>query len=302
MNYLLLLSIGVIWGAQFVLIDVSLQAYTPEQLALLRTLYALLFLMVFCWIVRPQKYQRSIKAWLKVALVGILEVVFPFALVMWGQQYVSGSMAAILMGTIPFFTLILVMLTKVERATGTKFLGMLVGFIGLVILFAPDLIASGVTGGILPKLAILLGALSFAGALTVIKSMQGENAFLLSRDAFFIGTIILILVNLYQGNLTDLHFPLGESLASLVLGILCSGVVYVLYVSLIKRAGAGFCSLSNYLVPLFGSLLGVLIMGDHLTANMIFACVLILLSIAVEPLVGYVYNRRKKRLFHESTK
>lgn len=295
MNYILLLFIGVIWGGQFVLIDFSLASYTPEQLALLRTFYAAVFLIVFCLVAKRKRYKRDFKTWSKVAAIGVLEVVIPFTLVMWGQQYVSGSMASILMGTIPFFTIILVLLTRVERATAAKFMGMFIGFIGLLILFAPDLIATGLSSELLPQLAIMLGALSFASALIIIRSLPNEDAFLLSRDAFIIGTIIMLGINLGNGSLQGMHFSLYPSIASIILGVFCSGLVYVLYVSLIKRAGAGFCSLSNYLVPLFGSLLGVIIMGDHISINMVFACLLILLSIAVEPILSLLKRQSRRK-------
>ncbi len=296
MNYLLLLLIGAIWGAQFVLIDASLVAFSPEQLALFRTFYAVVFLVLFCLILNVRRSNaRSLTDWVKVASIGVLEVVIPFTLVMWAQQFLTGSMASILMGTIPFFTLLLVMLTKVERASVSKFAAMIVGFIGLLVLLAPDLLSSGLSGSVVPKLAILLGSLSFAGALIVIKSMPKENAFILSRDAFAFGTVIMFVINLAQGNLSDLHFPLIPVTTSIVLGVFCSGLVYVLYVYLIKRAGAGFCSLSNYLVPLFGSVLGVLIMNDHITLRMVVACLLILLSIAVEPFLSYLKYIVKSR-------
>ncbi|WP_192484945.1 MULTISPECIES: DMT family transporter [Cysteiniphilum] len=293
MNYILLLFIGIIWGGQFVLIDFSLGSYTPEQLALLRTFYAAVFLIVFCLVAKRKRYKRDFKTWSKVAAIGVLEVVIPFTLVMWGQQSVSGSMASILMGTIPFFTIILVLLTRVERATAAKFMGMFIGFIGLLVLFAPDLIATGLSSALLPQLAIMLGALSFASALIIIRSLPNEDAFLLSRDAFIIGTIIMLGINLGNDSLQGMHFALYPTIASIILGVFCSGLVYVLYVSLIKRAGAGFCSLSNYLVPLFGSLLGVIIMGDHISINMVFACLLILLSIAVEPILGLLKRQSR---------
>ena len=248
-----------------------------------------MFLLLFCLFAKLKRSNtRSFQDWLKVAAVGIFEVVIPFTLVIWAQQFLSGSMAAILMGTIPFFTLLLVSLTRVETATFSKFIAMLIGFAGLVILLAPDLAhAEALWHGFLPKLAVLAGALSFASALVVIKSLKRENAFILSRDAFMIGTCLMFFISLCQGSLRQLTFQTKAAVSAAVLGVICSGLVYVLYVALIKRAGASFCSLSNYLVPLFGSLLGVLIMHDTITFNMMLACCLILLAIAIEPLIAY---------------
>ena len=292
MNYILLLLVGMIWGGQFVLIDFSLKSFSPEQLALFRTLYAALFLIVFCLISKKRWMKRSLKDWLKVAMIGVLEVVIPFTLLIWAQQYVSSSMASILMGTIPFFTLILVVLTRVERATAAKFLSISVGFVGLMVLVSPELLSAGFSGALLPQLATLIGALSFASALVVIKSMPQEDAFLLSRDAFVIGTLIMLAITWQRGALSHIYFSWNAFLSSLVLGVFCSGVVYVLYVVLIKRARAGFCSLSNYLVPLFGSVLGVLVLHDKISWNMVVAFVLIMCAVAIEP-ISQLLNRKR---------
>ncbi|MFZ9036155.1 MAG: DMT family transporter [Francisellaceae bacterium] len=291
MNYILLLAIGIIWGSQFVFINSGLHVYSPEQLALLRTFYASLFLIIFCFFVRRKRYKRTFYEWLKVVFIAILEVVIPFTLVMWGQQYISVSMAAILMGTIPFFALVMVLITKVEKSSMAKFLGVIIGFTGLLMLVFPDLIEDGLGDGFWGKFAVLIGACSFAQALIIIKSMPKENSFTLSRDAFCIGTLLLALINLFQGNLLHFHYQLWPFVNTILLGVFCSGVVYVLYVTLIKSAGAAFSSFSNYLVPLFGSLLGVVFLNDRLTWNMMVACFLILLSIAVEPIIKLFFRR-----------
>ena len=292
-NYILILLIGIIWGGQFVLIDVALLDYAPKQLALLRTFFAAIFLILFCSFTRRKKNKRSFFAWLKIIAISIFEVVIPFTLIMWGQQFISGSMTSILIGTIPLFTIILVLLTRIEQATFTKFIGILVGFVGLFVLFLPDLIKGSIfSGGILPQITILLGALSFAIALIIIRTLPHENSFLLSKDTFIIGALIMLVINLIDGSFIEMDFYLQSSsfFAAIVLGALCSGFVYVLYVTLIKQAGAGFCSLSNYLVPFFGSVFGVIIMKDHISINMIFACILILSSITIEP----IFNQLKK--------
>lgn len=292
MKYIILIVIGIIWGGQFILINLSLKIYTPEQLALLRTVYAAIFLILFCLVTRRKQTKRDILTWIKVVTIGLLEVVIPFTLMTWGQQFVSGSMASILMGTIPFFTIILVLLTGVEQATSAKFFGMLVGFVGFIILFFPNLVENGLRMELLPQVAILIGALSFSTALIVIRSLPNEDSCLLSRDAFIVGAIVMFAINLGHGSLLSIQFSRYAFIASLFLGVVCSGLVYVLYVKLIKQAGAGFCSLSNYLVPLFGSILGVFVMGDHISPNMVFACILILLSIGVEPILCYFKHKK----------
>jgi drug/metabolite transporter (DMT)-like permease len=298
-DIILLFSIGVIWGIQFIFIDFSLEAYTPIQLAFFRTFYAAIFLIIFCCILKKNKFQRSLKSCYKVLLIALLEVIVPFNSIMWGQKYISGSMSSILMGTIPLFTMILVMITGLEKINKARFLGVVIGFLGLLALFLPSFSIVSFSGSMLPKLAILLGALSFSLALLIIKSMPNEDPYILSRDAFIAGTIIMFTMNFHS-----IHFYNGLNylsvpfLSALFLGVLCSGVVYVLYVTLIKRAGASFCSLSNYLVPLFGSVFGILITHDHVSSSMFFACTLILISFSIEYIYVHIVNFKNKFLLY----
>lgn len=294
-NIILLFSIGVIWGIQFIFIDFSLEAYTPIQLAFFRTFYAAIFLTAFCFFFKKNNFRRSIKSCYKVLLIAILEVVIPFNSIMWGQKYISGSMSSILIGTIPLFTMILVMITGLEKINKARFLGVVIGFLGLLALFLPGFSIVSFSGSVLPKIAILLGALSFSLALLIIKSMPNEDPYILSRDAFISGTIIMFFINFESIHFNHgLQYLSAPFLSSLFLGVLCSGVVYVLYVTLINRAGASFCSLSNYLVPLFGSFFGILITHDHISSSMFFACVLILISFSLEYIYAYVLNLKKK--------
>lgn len=298
MNILLLLLIGLIWGSQFVLIDYALEAYPPSQLALIRCISAAIFLVMICVVLKQKGISRSWVDRSKVLMIGVLEVVIPFTLLMWAQQYVSGSMASILMGTIPLFTLIIVVLARLERANNLKIIAIVIGFIGLLVLFVPNLIDMSLSENIGAKIAILLGALSFATALVLIRSMPNERPFVLSRDAFVVGSLVLLFIDLIFGRVSTFMAAPSYMFAAIALGMICSGLVYVLYMVLIQRASATYASFSNYLVPVFGSILGVTIMGDHFSWYMAIACALVIIAVAIEPTVQAMVRRGRSEEIH----
>lgn len=291
MNFLLLLLIGFIWGGQFVLIDYALEAYAPSMLALMRCFSAAIFLVLVCVILKQMGMKRSWGDRLKVVMIGVLEVAIPFTMLMWAQQYVSGSMASILMGTIPLFTLMIVLVTGIESATKLKLSAIIIGFLGLLVLFAPDLLSFNFTEHLSAKVAILMGALSFAGALVLIKSMPNEKPFVLSRDAFVIGSVVLLIIDMLFGRVGSIIAAPQYMFAAVALGVICSGLVYVFYMILIQRASATYASFSNYLVPVFGSILGVSIMGDHFSVYMGIACGLVIMAVALEPIIKQIKYR-----------
>lgn len=285
-NYLLLLGIGILWGSQFMFNDIAIRTMPPEIVATCRVLFGLL-----CLIVLSAFFDRKHSAIAKPPLtkslairylfIGIFEGVIPFFSIAWGQQYVDSSVTAVLVGTIPIFTgLWLAIFVRSEKHTIGSILSIIVGFIGLLVLLSPSLTHADFTH-LAAEGAILLGALSFSIALVLIKTMPSIGAVRMTRNVFGIAAVPLVIYALIVSPQAFIGQPLHAWLAVATLGILCSGVVYILYVTLIAKSGAGFAALSNYLVPLFGTLIGVSVLGDKIHWTTIAALVIILGSLVL---------------------
>jgi len=215
-----------------------------------------------------------------VVLISVFEIVIPFTAITWGQKFLASSMVAMIIGSIPIFTLILVIITKIEEVNREKILGIVVGFIGLTTLLMKGI--PGEESSFLAKAAVLTGSLSFALALIIIKQTKEANPVVLSRDTFVVGSIILFTV-LYFKDPSFIYLPLNyhSLLSTFILGTVCSGLVYIMYVLLIKGAGASFCSLSNYLVPIFGMFFGLLFMDETLDMQTLLGSAIIISSLCV---------------------
>jgi len=136
-NYLTLLAIGLIWGSQFIFQKFSLTGFDPVWIGTFRAILGALTLILICKLIG---ITSTSKQWGLFALIGLLEAVIPFVLVPWAQQKLSSSITAILMGTLPFYALLLApVLIKGARITKGNTISVIVGFGGLLVLFYPEL-------------------------------------------------------------------------------------------------------------------------------------------------------------------
>jgi drug/metabolite transporter (DMT)-like permease len=289
-NYMLLLGIGLIWGSQFFFVDLVIGSITPITLAASKALLGTVTLAVlYLFTGKKESSPLPSGTWKSFILIGLFEAVVPFVLIGWGQQYINSSTASILLGSVPIFTIIFVKIfVPSEKLTWHKWLSVLIGFAGLCLLFAPDLSSMSLAGnGSFIGYAALLGAaLSFAASLLLLKRLPAISSILAMRNVLFVATVILVPLAFIFEKPLQLHLSGQQILYVIILGVFHAGLVYMLYNTLIKRTGASFTALTNYLVPLFGILLGTFILGDHLAWTSIAALVIILSSLAIGELSG----------------
>jgi drug/metabolite transporter (DMT)-like permease len=282
-NYLLLLGVGMIWGSQFMLNEFAITAFTPAVIAAGRAVIGFLTLSILVLVTSgdPPSERPRRGLWRRYFLIGLFEATLPFTLVAWGQQRVDSALAAILMGTVAIFAIILAaVFVKDEHLRLGNALGVTLGFLGVVVLIGPEALL-GILDNVLGELAVLAGALSFAISLLLIKRLPADIPVVVkARNILLCASLQIVPLTLVldRGNTFDPTWP--AVLAVLALGILCAGVVYVLFVALIDRAGPTFASFSNFLVPLVGVLLGVLFLGERPAASDLIALALIIAGLA----------------------
>ena len=287
-NYLLLVLIALIWGAQFFLIKKALTGFPPLTVATLRAFsgtVALSLLLFFSSFVVPRnKASYTLKSLTYIFCLGFFEATLPFICISWGQQHTNTSTAAILVSTIPIFTIVLVaFFVKHESLSLGKYLSVIVGFIGVLVLLLPDAMQSTVSHplSLLAKLAILAGACSFSISLVMLRRVLGFGMVTLVRNVLLSSTIQLLPLMLIFNHPWNLQPNLTAVTAVITLGVVASGIVYILYVVLLKRAGAAFTSLNNYLVPLFGVIMGIIIVHEQINWNVYLAFVILVAALLV---------------------
>ncbi|TXK76780.1 DMT family transporter [Paenibacillus sp. N3.4] len=293
-NYALLLAIGVIWGSQFFFVEIVIADVPPLTLAACKALLGAGSLGVIFFFIKGNSRQSlprtSSKLWLSYFWIALFEAVIPFFLIGWGQLRINSSLSAILMGTVPIFTIILAAIfVPKEKINTLKWISVVCGFIGILVLIVPDLSFSAVESNIWGALALLGAALSFAGSLILINRLPAVSPLLAMRNVLAIAAALLIPLAFIFENPVDVHVRGQQSIALIVLGVFHAGVVYMLYNMLIHRSGAVFASLNNYLVPLFGVILGTFFLNEHLTSLDILSLFIIFISLGI----GGIHFRKK---------
>jgi drug/metabolite transporter (DMT)-like permease len=279
-DWLIFILLGAIWSSSFMWIKIAVEEIGPITLVAFRVLFGLLFGIAVILITR-QKLSPSLAEWRPLLLLGITNVAIPFFLISWGEQVIDSAVAAILDATVPLFAIVIAHVAlHDDKITLPKILGLLMGFAGVVVLMSKDL--GGSTGSILGQAAVVLASVFYAGS-SVYARKSTENASGIMRS---VGPLVSSTVVMW------LAVPFGESplrlpqlpitwIALVWLGVLGSGVAFIMMYYLIHAIGPTRTTMVTYLFPLGGVLLGVGFLGEQLTWQLVAGAVLIVASLAV---------------------
>lgn len=276
--------LGLIWGTSFLWIKIAVTEISPFVLVAFRTLFGALGLLLIMWSQKTfPKSWKEFRPWLSVfAVVGLINVALPFVLISWSEQYISSGIAAILDSAVPLFSMLIAPLVlRDDPMTLPKTIGLVVGFVGVLVLFSPDL-ALGINQSLIGEIGMLLATLSYAiGSIYVRLKARGLAPQL---QAFLQLGMATVMVWLFTGvaerPIVLPHLPITW-LALLWLGLLGSCVAYILFFSLMNTIGPTRTTMVTYIPPLVGVLLGAIFLGEQLNWQAILGGVLILSGIAV---------------------
>jgi len=286
LNWLLIVSLGIIWGAAFMSVTVSLQGFSPITVAALRVAIAAVALMAVGGVlgqgIQTVHQTAGSKGWLFAAVIGTGAVALPFLLLSWGQQFIPSAFAGVAMGAVPLIVLPLAFLFSPEEGIGPRrIIGMMLGFAGLVILIGPRAIASG--GGDLAlwgRVACLGAAACYACGSIITRRAPKMPPIAFATATLLVAAAILIPLALILEGWPQ-EWPLGPTQALIFAALFPTALAAVIRVRVITTAGSVFMSLTSYQVPLWSVIFGVVLMGEDLPAQLFSALALILLGIGV---------------------
>lgn len=273
--------LGAIWGASFLFTRLGAAEFGALPTAGLRVGIAALFLLPLL-LLRGQRQTLS-KHWKKIFLLGMLNSGIPFALYAYALLSISTGLSSLLNATVPLFGALVAWLWLKDRPHGMKILGLLIGFVGVAMLawgkasFKPN--AAGLTTG-WAVLACLGACLCYGISASFTKRYLGGVPSLVIASGSQLGaTIGLALPTLW---LWPSQTPSTTAwLALLAVGVLCTGVAYVLFFRLIDKVGAAGSLTVTFLIPVFAVFYGVVFLGESVTAWMLLCGAVILLGTAL---------------------
>lgn len=282
--------VGLIWGSSFLLIRVGVEEIAPFQLVFIRTGIAAVGLNIVM-LLRGKRYPANLRALLPLLIIGIGNTALPFSLITWGEKSVESGLASVLQASASLFTLVIAHFTFAdERITLQKALGLLLGFVGVIVLASRSW-ADGqlVTGNFLGQLAIIGASLCYATFTTYSRKVIQKRfePIVVSAGAMTAAAVVsgiaMLVSPLFGGQpatpLADLSSEVLNS--ALVLGLVNTFVAYLFYYWIVQELGAARASMVTYVVPAVGLALGVIFLNELLDLRLIIGAGLIFLAIAV---------------------
>ncbi len=283
-----LFALVAMWGGAFSVMHVVVAEIAPPWLAAGRLWIGWAF-ATSCLLITRTPLPRPAAApdaWRAYVLVGLFGTALPFALFAWGAAHAPSALMGISNGATPVFTAILAaLLIPTERLTARRWIGVALGFLGIVVLVGPrarDALQGDTTTALLllGLLAGVGGAFCYASANILTKRASPMSPIPAAVIFTFVGALACTAVALIQA-----PFPVHPSrqalLGILALGLFPTGFASILYVWIIRTHGAVFASLGTYLSPIFATLVGLVFLHEAIGLNGALALLLILAGVVV---------------------
>ena len=274
-DYIVLFALGALWGSSFGAIKIALHEVTPLTVMSVRILLAGAALLLLI-LVRKTPLPRGIQNWIKIGWMALFGTLIPFFLVPWGQLQIDSSLAAILMAVNPLFALTLGhFFSDHESFTLRQLLAVLIGFSGILLVFGENAISS-INGNIWAQLAVIGAGFCYTISGVIVSRVRGASADSVSASIFICSSVIVFPLWMILEQPWSLHFETESLLALTHLGLVSTGMAFLMRYYIILRAGAVFLSYVAFIIPMFGILFGILFLGETISVNTMGAVVLIL--------------------------
>jgi len=281
--------IALAWGSSYLFIKIGVETLPPLSLVFMRLLVGLAILGAVVVVTRTP-LPRDPRTLGHLAILGAVNIAIPFWLIGWAEQHISSGLAGILQSAAPFFTLVLAAsFVHDEHITRDRVAGMAIGFLGILVLSAPNLAEVGTAAGaqrLLGELGVVLASLAYGTGNTYARRTLRETRplVLATGQVGWALAMVVALAFLVDGGITlpsvpEAWFAVGW------LGSVGTGFAYVIFFRLLTGWGPTRASLVAYLLPVVAVVLGVVVLGETVDATFLAGAVLIVGGI-------WVVNRR----------
>jgi drug/metabolite transporter (DMT)-like permease len=288
-NWLLFIALGFMWGSSYLFIKLAVDDFGTFTLVALRLLVGA-FLLWAVVLVTRQELPREPRIYGHLFVMGLVNIVIPFALITWAELTVDSSLAAILTAPVPLFAIVIAPLFLHDepiRVNGVA--GLVVGFIGVVILTSRDLTVGD--ADLSGEVALLGAAFSYAvGAVYARRNMRGVHplipaVFQVSFALLVAGAIAIVAERPWDAQ------PDAEAIFSILwLGVFGSGLAYLVVFRLLAAWGATRTTLVAYEIPVWGIVLGFLVLAEPVDIRLLIGTALVIGGVA---LVNSRYGKRR---------
>ena len=284
-DYAWLIALSIIFGMSFILTSVGVRDIPPISLAAGRVFLAL-FMLYPLMRLNGQTMPPLGSIWIVLLASGLFGNALPFALISWGQVSVQAGLTAIFMAVMPLATILLAhVFTHDEKLNRWKFLGVMFGLLGVVVLMGWSALNS-LGDDLLRQTAILAAAVCYAINAIITRKLTRLPRWSTMTALMFAASVWLVPVSLWVDSPWQITPTLDSILSLIALAVGPTAIATVMILRIIDRQGASFLSQINFLVPIVGMVFGVLMLNERFPANAYAALVIILLGIGLSRMSG----------------
>lgn len=279
-EYLLLGCLSLLWGSSYLFLKVALAEIPPVTLIATRVTIAALFLTIVV-ATRAEQFPRDRRSWRMLLVQSFFNAIGAWIILAWGQQFIDSGLGSVLNSTAPIFVFFITMaITRHEDVGWRRLLGACLGMAGVLLIVGVDSLG-GLDHGIAGQVAVLISAMLYACAAIYGRRLSHLSATVTAAGTMIWAMIVLVPLSLWL----DRPWTLAPSLQALgaagMLGIFCTGLALLIYFRLLKTLGSMGTASQSFLRAGVGVLLGMVFLGEALSAMVAMGVCLALLGVAL---------------------
>ena len=280
-DWFLVFSLGILWGASFLFVEVLLDLINPFLIVYFRVSIASVILVLYLYLSKT-KFKVTNKIVYNLFIMALLNNVVPFLLIAYGQQTTTGGLASILNANTSLITILLAsMFISYEKLTVNRILGVLIGLFGIIIAVGYESFLT-IYDDSYGKFLILLATVSYSFAGIWAKLKLSDVPPLISATGMLtFSTVILspFAAIYFNDDLINLNFPI--IFYSIMFAVLCSVIAYFLYFKILEKTGAGNLLICTIIIPPASIILNSLILGQVISISELIGLMIITLGLIV---------------------
>jgi drug/metabolite transporter (DMT)-like permease len=277
-SLLLVCTLSLLWGSSFALIKIAVETIPPLTLGAIRGLFGGLLLAALMGRDVPALWRSGVPIstfWVQ----AILNCFIPWTVVAWASRTIDSSLATVLNSLSPIFAFLLTWgITRHEAVSARKFVGVLLGLAGVLVIVGVDAL-SGLGKHTIAEVACVLGSLSYGAAAVVGMRFKTVSPLIPAAGSTLLSSTLLIPLSLAFEAPWTLHPSLGAILSLCGLIVLSTGVAFVIYFRLISTVGTIGTTAQAYLRILVGIGIGAAFLGEKLSVNLVVGALMVVMGV-----------------------
>jgi drug/metabolite transporter (DMT)-like permease len=288
-DWLVFFALGLMWGSSYLFIKIGVETLEPFTLIALRLGIGLAVLATVVFLAH-EALPREPRIYGHLVVMSVINIALPFFLITSAEQTTDSALAAIINGSVPLFTIVIAALVlDDEPITVNRLIGLVVGFIGVVVIVSRGL--GGAESSVTGELALIGSSISYAvGAVYSRRNVRGLRPMIPALFQVGFAFVITAVLALIFERPFETQFRPDAVFAVVWLGILGSGFAYLAVFRLFSHWGATRTSLVAYLLPVVGIALGFIVLNEEIDGRIVLGTALVIGGVA---LVNAKYGQRR---------